>query len=227
MRSTTFVQEMRRWLLAAAMLMGALLPTVAFTQSTSPMETETAPSTTPIQSTPSTATATDLSATAVAQSDLPEGAEEDHLQCYTVVKDSATTEDKVILDLFNDRFGEETDCTLVTKARLFCTPAAKGVEPNPPGDDSRGPQLESDFLCYRVKCPNPERREISLVDDQFGARSITVKSSRLFLCAPVAAGATPTISCGQSAPECNGACDSGQVCQPDATGGSCSCQTSP
>jgi hypothetical protein len=224
MRSTTFVQERKRWLLTTAMLMGVLLPTAAFAQSATSMGTEANPLTAPTQPTSSTGTTTDLST--VTQAELPEGAEEDHLKCYSVVKDSAATKDAFLVNLFNEQFGEETGCALVTKARMFCTPAAKGVEPNPLGDDSRGPQLESSFLCYRIQCPNSERREIALVDDQFGTRSITVKSSR-FLCAPVAASTMSSLPCGQSAPECNGTCDPGQECQPAATGNTCSCEPTP
>jgi hypothetical protein len=192
MKTTCISIQARRWLRAAAVVVGV---TVLVGQS----------------------------GTGLAQ--VPPGAEADHLKCYTVVKDQ-NIKDKVIIDLFNKQFGTESECSLLTKAPLFCAPSAKAVGTNPPGDDPRGPKLESDFLCYRVRCPKLEKREIPLVDDQFGKRSITIKSAQL-VCAPATKMVTPPTPCGQSFPECNGTCDTGQECKQDVGADTCSCQPNP
>lgn len=104
----------------------------------------------------------------------------DHLKCYQVLKDENQAEVKD-LDLVN-KFGLEAGCHLVTKAKLFCTPAAKFLHENPGnGDDPRGDRLLTDFTCYKVQCP-PVSKKIH-IDDQFGDRDIGIKNARM-VCAP-------------------------------------------
>ena len=52
------------------------------------------------------------------------GPNPDHLKCYKVAKDS-NPRTKEIVNLFNEQFGEEKECKLVTKAPLFCAPTLK------------------------------------------------------------------------------------------------------
>jgi hypothetical protein len=148
----------------------------------------------------------------------------DHLKCYQVVQDTNTRE-KEIVTLFNQQFGQEPECTLITKAPLFCAPTEKFSRNSPEGDDFRGGALETDFLCYKVQCDNREKQNI-LVDDQFGTRQITIKDARL-LCTPAKKVIPPTPLCeNTTAPQCGGFCDvPGKVCKPVAgTANFCRCQ---
>ena len=103
----------------------------------------------------------------------------DHLKCYEVLQDQNPLGEKEV-DLVN-KFGLEPNCHVVTKARLFCTPVAKFIEGGN-GDDFRGLELDTDFTCYRVECPENPVKEIA-IDDQFGDRHIRIKDARL-LCTP-------------------------------------------
>jgi len=127
----------------------------------------------------------------------------DHLKCYQVVNDT-NSRDKEIVDLFNQQFGPELGCTLVTQAPLFCAPTEKRSGPAE-GDDPRGPALQTDFLCYKVKCPKRDKQDI-LVNDQFGQRVLTIKDAQL-LCTPTVKASPPPF-CGQEAgsPQCSGSC---------------------
>ncbi len=150
--------------------------------------------------------------------------EPDHLKCYQVVEDT-NSRDKEIVDLFNQQFGPESGCTLTTQAPLFCAPTVKVSGPAE-GDDIRGKPLQTDFLCYKVKCPKRDKQNI-LVNDQFGQRVLTIKDAQL-LCTPTIK-ATPPPFCGQEAgsPPCSGSCpDFGgftQQCVQSAAG-DCVCQ---
>jgi hypothetical protein len=74
--------------------------------------------------------------------------------------------------------------SVVTKARLFCTPASKFIAGGN-GDDPRGTALDTDFTCYKVQCPpNPNQRVE--IDDQFGDRDIGIKNAQM-LCTPTVA----------------------------------------
>lgn len=103
----------------------------------------------------------------------------DHLKCYEVLQDQNPLGDKEV-DLVN-KFGLEPNCYVATKARLFCTPVSKFIEGGN-GDDFRGLELDTDFTCYRVECPENPVKEIA-IDDQFGDRFIRIKDARL-LCTP-------------------------------------------
>jgi hypothetical protein len=146
----------------------------------------------------------------------------DHLKCYQVLQDTNPRE-KEIVDLLNDQFGLEKQCTVFTKSPFFCAPTAKFSHDNRLGDDPRGPALQPDYLCYRVECGKRNKQTI-LVDDQFGQRLITIKDARL-LCAPARKIPLTAPPCGQStAPQCSGLCEvPGTSCQQGATGG-CVCQ---
>lgn len=233
MRRLTCVRRLQPWLLLEVILACVFLALETHARTLPPKETEVtqlspAP-TTSLQEAEAGQSGV-KSTIELVETALTEGAKVNHLKCYNVLEDSLaedpTTEenlDKTIIDLPSEQFSEEADCTLFSKARLFCTSTVKEEEANPSSDDSIEPPLTSDFLCYRVKCPNPELREISLVEDQFGSRSIIIRSSR-FLCVPATATTTSSIPCGQSAPECNGACEHGLQCQSDTISGVCVCQ---
>src|SRR6266545_7994847 len=163
------------------------------------------------------------SGTVVPSGGAQTSADPDHLKCYQVVQDTNPRE-KEIVNLFNQQFGQELECTLITKAPFFCAPIVKFSRENPEGDDPRGSALESDYLCYRVQCPEREKKNI-LVDDQFGFRQITIKDARL-LCTPTRKSTEPL--CGETtAPQCGGLCEvPGEVCKPlsaAGTNGICRC----
>jgi hypothetical protein len=129
----------------------------------------------------------------------------DHLKCYQVTQDTNPRE-KATVNLNNAQFGLEEGCTLITKAPLFCAPTQKFIDPP---STEQGPILTSDYLCYKVKCPTRDKKNI-LVDDQFGTRQITVEDARL-LCTPTVKSTTPP--CGGTAPQCFGLCDPGLQCK--------------
>ena len=119
----------------------------------------------------------------------------DHLKCYQV-KDSQKQErvDVDLLTYFQDQL--EEGCTVLTKAKMYCTAAQKirvteDPEPQPVGDDPRLDNLLTlqgqyglvqGFLCYNVRCPKIEPEE-KLLNDQFGERPIEEKRAKM-LCAP-------------------------------------------
>lgn len=141
--------------------------------------------------------------------------EADHLKCYQVTKDTHLPK-QAIVDLLNEQFGEEPDCTVQIKGAFFCAPTIKNG-----GDDPRGGALLSDFLCYRVTCAHRHKQAI-LIDDQFGPRQIDIQDARL-LCTPTRKIIPPT-QCGQTTvPQCGGICPAGDKCQPLATG-HCGCK---
>ena len=103
----------------------------------------------------------------------------DHLKCYEVLQDQNPPGINEV-DLFN-KFGLEPNCHVANKARFFCTPASKFIAGGN-GDDPRGLELETDFTCYRVECPDNPIRELA-IDDQFGDRHIRIKDAQM-LCTP-------------------------------------------
>lgn len=105
----------------------------------------------------------------------------DHLKCYEA-RDENPLKD-LHLNLYN-KFGLEQGCRVRTKTPLYCTPTSKFVleDAAANGDDPRGDALQTDFLCYKVRCPaNPIR--VLEVDDQFGHRRIKIKDAKM-ICTP-------------------------------------------
>ena len=103
----------------------------------------------------------------------------DHLKCYQVVKDENPNAEKE-MNLIN-KFGLEPGCHLRIKSRLYCTPVSKFL-PGGNGDDPRGTALNTDFTCYKVRCPIVPPRRLH-IDDQFGNRDIGITQARM-LCTP-------------------------------------------
>jgi hypothetical protein len=103
----------------------------------------------------------------------------DHLKCYQVEKDANPPIVREV-DLVN-KFGLEPGCDVRVKARLYCTPVSKFV-PGGDGDDPRGPEITTDFTCYKVRCPQSPKRRLH-IDDQFGDRDIGIGNARM-LCTP-------------------------------------------
>lgn len=150
--------------------------------------------------------------------------EEDHLKCYQVLKDEAPAGSR-LAELSNRQFGDES-CKVRTRASFLCAPTVKyAVDGHFVENDPRGTQLESDFLCYKMKCDDDVKREI-LINDQFGERKILTRDAKL-LCTPTFKVDWPNIACGDaSAPACAGDCPQVPglpplVCAPAA--GQCSC----
>jgi hypothetical protein len=112
----------------------------------------------------------------------------DHLQCFKI-KDSATktsyTADLVPNDL---GFLVSTGCTIQVPAKHICIDVEKqNVTPSPPGSPDGAPAQR--YLCYKTKCL--KQQPVISMQDQFGNRSVTVKTTSL-VCAPEPAPVTTT-----------------------------------
>jgi hypothetical protein len=106
----------------------------------------------------------------------------DHLKCYQVIKDTHPVHRHVV-DLFNQQFGAEPGCKLSDHASLFCAPTVKRtVDGNPPPHPFPTQELLSDYICYRVTCPDPKTFQFN-ADDQFTHHGMAIKTAKL-LCAP-------------------------------------------
>jgi hypothetical protein len=103
----------------------------------------------------------------------------DHLQCYEV-RDSHPSVGEAV-KLLNRQFGV-SDCKVDLRSLQLCAPTAKFSDGSPEGDDPRGEALDTDFLCYKVRC-RPDNKAAAVVSDQFGERKIRVGAART-LCTP-------------------------------------------
>lgn len=108
----------------------------------------------------------------------------DHLECFKI-KDPQSL--KGIVDLDSAQFGLDAGCK-ITKATKFCVPVKKILKqaevkktPVVPLPIS-GQTLIDDYLCYTVKCPDPNPGD-TLAADQFGTRRFT-KFKASELCVP-------------------------------------------
>jgi hypothetical protein len=153
----------------------------------------------------------------------------DHLECFKI-KDPLKLNAVVDLDALQDRFDVATvglkGCVLAKKATMFCVPVTKSVRPATPPTPATGlvgPPLQTDQLCYKLKCPKPTVTSVQVVD-QFAQRQIA-GFVPAFLCAPaIKSDATPTCL-DSAAPQCAGPCpDPTELCRPknDGTPG-CDC----
>lgn len=140
--------------------------------------------------------------------------ETDHLRCFKIQNDYRRTKKPPYVETNTPQFKLESGCT-VGKAVKFCAPTAKyqhtkyddyynkyngkkvkkgKKDKGDKGDkdrrkenwdDDRGPELKSDFVCYKLNCPYDDRlNETVLVDDQFGKRRMTIKNKQELICAP-------------------------------------------
>lgn len=165
----------------------------------------------------------------------------DHLQCFklrdTLARGRATAD---LVPEQQPPFPLAPGCKIKLPAKYFCIDVAKqNLQPPPAlpigGDDAR------DYFCYRVACPRSAsmpRGGMALdAEDQFGRRTVFIKTSPFF-CAParkVVATPTPTRTptptptagggCGQLPP---GQCSLGD-CGPNSdcvlgVGGFCRCE---
>jgi hypothetical protein len=162
----------------------------------------------------------------------------DHLQCFklrdTLARANATAD---LAPEQNPPFPLAPGCRIKLPAKYFCVDVAKqNLQPPPAlpigGDDAR------DYFCYKVACPknaSAPRGGMPLeAEDQFGRRTVFIKTSPFF-CAParkVVTTPTPTptptpnnVGCGQLPP---GQCSLGD-CGPISdcvlgVGGICRCE---
>lgn len=124
-------------------------------------------------------------------------AQSDHLECYKIGDSLAAA--KYTADLSG--LAVEPGCVVKTPAKLMCVPTAKtNVAPIPPGAPA-GPTA-GPFLCYKVKCPQPNASPL-VVTDQFGTRSVQPKLARL-LCAPATIAVSTTTTTIPSTRCCQG-----------------------
>lgn len=90
----------------------------------------------------------------------------DHLQCYKV-RDSNESVGEAV-KLLNRQLGA-SECKVDLRSLQLCAPTAKFSDGSPEGDDPRGEALQTDFLCYKVRC-KPDNNKLVVVSDQFGER---------------------------------------------------------
>jgi hypothetical protein len=156
--------------------------------------------------------------------------DEDHLKCYKVVRDELPHGTRNV-ELSNHQFGDEL-CKVQKRASYLCAPTVKWkVDGQIVPNDPRGDALGSDFLCYKLKCANDQKREIT-INDQFGERRILTTRAQL-LCTPARKVDWPNVPCAAaSAPACAGECPQQPglpplVCAPAGGGGACTCVPQP
>jgi hypothetical protein len=66
--------------------------------------------------------------------------------------------------------------------KKYCTPAIKVVvESDPPATPMPGPDLTSDYACYKINCPKVDLSQD--IADQFGTRTLS-KMKQKELCVP-------------------------------------------
>lgn len=109
----------------------------------------------------------------------------DHLQCFKIKDPEARAQYRADITPDDTSIAASPGCIVKVPATLLCVDVAKSnVSPLPPGAPDAGPARK--HLCYKMKCAKPQGAVP--VTDQFGSRSVTLKTTSL-LCAPVP---TPT-----------------------------------
>ncbi len=104
----------------------------------------------------------------------------DHLECFKV-KDTLRVEGTVDLPTLAGTPYDAAGC-IVGAVKKFCTPAVKTVlSSTPPATPMPGPDLTSDYICYKLKCPTVDLSQNA--SDQWGAHSLS-KMKQGELCVP-------------------------------------------
>ncbi len=128
-----------------------------------------------------------------------QAAVDDHLRCYGVNDGLNLT---AIVDVSSPQFGVDAGCK-VTRARLFCVPAAKTVDSAEDRHTAMpitplpvtGPD-PGDRICYKLKCPAPSAPiPDQSATDQFGTRTVN-KFKVSLLCTPAFTGAARFVDNG-------------------------------
>jgi len=112
----------------------------------------------------------------------------DQLHCRRIRDDVPKRRVRAELVARDPIFGSASGCVLKLPARYLCDASAlASISPEMP---AVAPGAEAQrYLCYRARCD--DRGQEMAVADQFGARTVDVKTSRL-VCAPVVGDATTT-----------------------------------
>jgi hypothetical protein len=156
----------------------------------------------------------------------------DHLKCYEVTKDPV--QGSAIVDLLGLHFGREESCEVMLRAQFLCAKNSKAtVNGVGAGNDPLGGTLDSDFLCYNLKCARNAVREVQILD-QFGERTVTIRAAKM-LCTPArnlepppGVGCMELVPGSPGFPVCGGFCAPGTTCQPFlAVGGGTGCRCFP
>ena len=101
----------------------------------------------------------------------------DHLKCYRAAEQPVQ---RSVVDLDTSLFGIDAGCAVTSAVRELCVPAAADVLAGGTEDDAiSGENLESERLCYRIKCPRRSRPALQ-VSDRFGTRTVSVGRPKIF-----------------------------------------------
>src|SRR6266849_5606522 len=107
----------------------------------------------------------------------------DHLKCYKVKDPQKKAKYTADLDVVSGTAGgiSEPGCAIKVPAVTACVPTVKtNIAPIPPGIPDQG--TPNSFFCYKVKCPPVVHPALSGTD-QFGSRTVEVKTGSRLLCA--------------------------------------------
>lgn len=106
----------------------------------------------------------------------------DHLKCYRI-RDSISNQPHTLYNADLMGLVAQPSCRIKTRGKMLCVATTKtGVTPAPPGGGPSSPAAAGKFVCYRARCPRQALPNQAL-SDQFGARSVSLRTTAL-LCAP-------------------------------------------
>jgi hypothetical protein len=141
----------------------------------------------------------------------------DHLQCFKIKDSQAKASYIATLTPGDGAFPVAPGCKVQVPAKMLCVDVEKSaVTPTPPGS---GPGAQAQkYLCYKAKCAKSS--QTVPVSDQFGSRSVLVKSTSL-LCAPFPAPTTTTTTTSTTTTTMGGCTTNGDCPSPQNATGQC------
>jgi hypothetical protein len=121
------------------------------------------------------------STTGTIRMQIGETAVYDHLECFKAQKEPLKLKGVVTLRTLVGTPYDASGCK-ISPAKKYCTPARKiVVSSSVPVTPMPGPNLTSDYVCYKIKCPKAKLTQG--IADQFGARTLG-KMKQGELCVP-------------------------------------------
>lgn len=112
----------------------------------------------------------------VCAADAGAAANEDSLVCAAVKDSYAPNAYVASFAPRSEVYGEMTWCNMQVKAVEHCVPVeAVFYDTTAPNEEYRGPALQAEYTCYRIRCMNGEGNYYMgnsvVVEDTFGKRS--------------------------------------------------------